>query len=319
MLKIRQVIMLICMLSLGVYLTGYATMTKKYVIGFSQVTTTEPWRLLFNKELRAEAEKYPEIELIVRDGNDDIHKQVADVEDFIKMKVDVILISPKTAKEPTEVINKAYLAKIPIIVLDRDITNDQYTQFIGGDNIVIGEAAGKYIVDLLGGTGKAKGNIVEIWGGKRSTPAQDRHSGFYNVVKKEPKIKLLGESKDADWKQDKAYEIMADAIEQFPKIDVVFAHNDPMAFGAYMAAKDMGIHKRIKFLGIDGIPVEGVRWVYDGILTATFLYKTPGDEGIRQAMRILKGKSVQKRLSLPTLVIDKKNAGKILKQNGLIR
>ncbi len=300
-------------------MTAYASMAKKYVIGFSQVTTTEPWRLLFNKELRAEAEKYPEIQLIVRDGNDNINKQISDVEDFIRMKVDAILISPKTAKEPTAVLNKAYHAKIPVIVLDRDIDNDQYSQFIGGDNKIIGKAVGEYIVNLLGGKGKAKGNIVEIWGGKRSSPAQDRHSGFYNVIKQEPGIRLLGEAKDGDWKQDKAYEIMADAIEQFPKIDIVYAHNDPMAFGAYMAAKDVGLHKLIKFLGIDGIPVEGVRWVNDGILTATFLYKTPGDEGIRQALRILQGESVQKRISLPTLVIDKNNAGTILKQNGLNR
>jgi len=319
MLISKRILILICIGCFGFQMVGYATMKKKYVIGFSQVTTTEPWRLYFNKELRAEAEKYPEVQLIVRDGNDNIHKQIADLEDFIKMKVDVILISPKTAQEPTAVINKAYQAKIPVIVLDRDITNDQYTQFIGGDNKVIGKAAGQYIVNFLGGKGKAKGNIVEIWGGKLSTPAQDRHSGFYDLIKQEPGIKILGEGKDGDWKQDNAYEIMADAIEQFPKIDVVYAHNDPMAFGAYLAAKDMGLHHRIKFFGIDGIPIEGVRWVYDGILTATFLYKTPGDEGIRQAMRILNGKKVAKRISLPTMVIDKSNAGKILKQNGLIR
>ncbi|ETR72845.1 MAG: Periplasmic binding protein/LacI transcriptional regulator [Candidatus Magnetoglobus multicellularis str. Araruama] len=269
--------------------------------------------------MRDEASKYSNLKLIVRDGKDDIHKQIADVQDFIKMKVDAILISPKTAKEPAAVINKAYDAKIPVIVLDRDITNDRYTQFIGGDNRKIGRAAGTYIVTLLGGKGKARGKLLEIWGGKRSTPAQDRHNGFFEIIQQEPGIQLLDEGKDGDWKQDKAYEIMANAIDQFPKIEVVFAHNDPMAFGAYLAAKDMGIHQSIRFFGIDGIPMEGVRWVHDGILTATFLYKTPGDEGIRQAMRILNGKSVPKRISLPTMTIDKTNARNILINNGLLK
>jgi len=304
---------------LSFYIAANAAETKQFLIGFSQATTTEPWRILFNKELRDEAAKYSNLKLIVRNGQDNIHKQVADVDDFIRMKVDAILISPKTAKEPSAVINKAYRANIPVIVLDRDIANDHYTQFIGGDNHKIGRAAGEYIVKLMGGKGKAKGNILEIWGGKRSTPAHDRHNGFYEIVQKESGIKLLGKGKDGDWKQDKAYEIMANAIDTFPKIDVVYAHNDPMAFGAYMAAQDAGIQKSIRFFGIDGIPMEGVRWVYDGILTATFLYKTPGDEGIRQAMKILKGEKVPKRISLPTMVIDKTNAREILKKNDLIK
>ena len=150
----------------------------KYVIGFSQATTTEPWRLLFNKELRAEAAKHPEIELIVQDGMDDTVKQIADMQAFIDLKVDVILISPKVAEALTPVVNKAFNQGIPVIVLDRDLVNNQYTQFIGGDNKKIGRTAGEYAVKLLGGRGKAKGNIVEIWGGMASTPAQDRHEGF---------------------------------------------------------------------------------------------------------------------------------------------
>lgn len=316
----KQIFSIVVIFYMGLCFCLHASQEKQYVIGFSQATTTEPWRLLFNKELRDEASKYPNLKLIVRDGKDDIHKQIADIEDFIRMKVDAILISPKTAIEPTAVINKAHSLKIPVIVLDRDISNDQYSQFIGGDNKIIGRAAGEYIVALLGGKSNAKGNILEIWGGKRSTPAQDRHQGFYEIVSQESGIKLLGDAKDGDWKQDKAYEIMADAIDTFPKIDVVYAHNDPMAFGAYMAAKDADIHKSIRFFGIDGIPMEGVRWVHEGILTATFLYKTPGDEGIRQAMRLLlKGDTLQKRISLPTMVIDKNNAHKILKKNGLLK
>jgi ribose transport system substrate-binding protein len=90
-----------------------------------------------------------------------------------------------------------------------------------------------------------------------------------------------------------------------------------MAFGAYLASRDVGREADIAFLGIDGIPAEGVKWVHDGILDATFLYKTPGDAGIRQALRFLNGESVQKRLTLPTLTIDSSNAAQILDRHGL--
>ena len=291
---------------------------ETYLVGFSQATTTEPWRLLFNKVLREESAKYSNIELIVADGLDDVDKQVRDVEDFIRQGVDAILISPKVASGLTPVVNEAYRAGIPVIVLDRDLTNDQYTQFIGGDNRLIGRAAGEYAVDLLGGTGKAQGVVAEIWGGMASTPAQDRHDGFHEVVDKEPGIVMAIEPADGDWKQDQGYEIMARALAANDRIDLVYAHNDPMAFGAYLAAKDEGRERNIFFLGIDGIPGEGVKWVHEGILTATFLYNTPGDEGVQQVLRILAGAPIAKRITLPTLTIDKNNAAGILEAQGLL-
>jgi ribose transport system substrate-binding protein len=159
--------------------------------------------------------------------------------------------------------------------------------------------------------------VVEIWGGMASTPAQDRHAGFHQVIDKEPGISMAIEPADGDWKQDKGYEIMARALSKHERIDLVYAHNDPMAFGAYLAAKDEGRDKEIFFLGIDGIPGEGVKWVADGILTATFLYDTPGDEGVQQMLRIFAGAPMAKRITLPTMTIDKRNAVGILQAHGL--
>lgn len=289
-----------------------------YLIGFSQATTTEPWRLLFNKELRDEAANHPEVRLMVADGQDKVEKQAADVEKFIRDKVDAILISPKVAEALTPVVSRAFNAGIPVFVLDRDLANDRYVQFIGGDNREIGRAAGRYAVQLLGGNGQAKGNIVEIWGGMASTPAHDRHDGFMDVIGNEPGIRVLNQPQDGDWKQDLAYDIMVEALERFDRIDLVYAHNDPMAFGAHLAARELERADDMAFLGIDGIPEEGVKWVEQGILDATFLYKTPGDEGLRQALKFLSGEQVRKRLTLPTLTIDRLNAKEILRRHGLL-
>jgi multiple sugar transport system substrate-binding protein len=291
---------------------GESGKKERYVIGFSQATTNEPWRLLFNKELRAEAAKYPEIELIVRDAMDSISRQVADMEEFISDGVDAILISPKVTEELTPPVSKAFAAGIPVFVLDRDVANDRYTQYIGGDNHEIGQAAGRRAVELLGGAGKAKGNVVEIWGGMASTPANKRHDGFVEIITQEPGVNIVNSPQDGDWKQDLAYGIMAEALDAHARIDLVYAHNDPMAYGAYLAARDVNREADIAFLGIDGIPAEGVKWVREGILDATFLYKTPGEEGIRQAWRFLRGHPVKKRLMLPTLTIDKTNASEII-------
>src|SRR3954465_6478013 len=257
---------------------------KKWKIGFSQATPIEPWRAQFNKDIIAEAAKHPNVELIITDGEDKTEKQVADVENLIRQEVDALLISPKESAGLTGVVEKAIDARIPVFVLDRNVDTDRYTQFVGGDNKLIGRAAGEYAVELLGGKGKAAGNVVEIWGGLGTQPAHDRHDGFHEFTDKEPGIKNLLDQQSGDWKQDQAYNIMKTALTNNEKIDLVYGHNDPMAYGAYLAAKDAGRDKDIKFIiGIDGLPDEGVTWVNKGQLTATFLYATPGAEGLRQA------------------------------------
>ncbi|MBY5359904.1 substrate-binding domain-containing protein [Rhizobium leguminosarum] len=290
---------------------------KKWRIGFSQATTIEPWRAQFNKDIIAEAAKHPEVELIITDGEDKTEKQVADVENLIRQEVDAILVSPKESAGLTGVVMQAIDAKIPVFVLDRNVETDKYVQFVGGDNKLIGRAAGEYAVELLGGKGKATGNIVEIWGGMGTQPAHDRHDGFHEFTDKEPGIKNLLDQQSGDWKQDQAYNIMATALRNNEKIDLVYGHNDPMAYGAYLAAKDAGREKEIKFIGIDALPGEGVTWVKNGELTATFLYATPGADGLIQAIKYLNGEKVEKTVVLPTMKVTAENAEQVLKEKGM--
>jgi ribose transport system substrate-binding protein len=296
-----------------------ARAAAKWKAGFSQCTTLEPWRVQFNKDIQAEAKNHPEVDLIITDGQDKTEKQVADCENLVVQQVNVLLISPKESAGLTGVVEKAIDAKIPVIVLDRNVDTKRITQFIGGDNVAIGRAAGEHAVKLLGGAGKATGNVVEIWGGMGTQPAHDRHDGFHAFTGKEPGIKYLLNNQSGDWKQDKAYNIMTTALRNNEKIDLVYGHNDPMAYGAYLAAKDAGREKDIKFfLGIDGLPDEGVTWVQKGLLTATFLYATPGAEGLRQAVKLLNGEKIPPVITLPTMAITKENAPEILKKNGLL-
>jgi ribose transport system substrate-binding protein len=290
----------------------------KMKIGFSQATTIEPWRVQFNKDIKAEATKFPNVDLIITDGEDKTEKQVADVENLIRQEIQLLLISPKESVGLTGVVDKAIDAKIPVIVLDRSVNTTRINQFIGGDNVVIGRAAGTHAVKLLGGAGKAAGNVVEIHGGLGQQPQIDRSSGFHELTDKEAGIKYLLDKQSSDWKQNKAYDIMATALRQYEKIDLVYGHNDPSAYGAFLAAKDVGREKSILFLGVDGLPNEGVVWVNKGELAATFLYPTPGAEGLRQAVKLLKGEKIEPKIVLATETITKENAPAILKANGLI-
>ncbi len=288
----------------------------EYTIGFSQCTTAEPWRVLFNQLLEMAADKHPEVKLIMFDAGDRTEQQVADMESLINQGVDAILISPKESAGLTAVVERAMNEGIPVVVLDRGVDTDNYAAFVGGNNTEIGKAAGEYAVEALGGKGKAKGVIYEIWGGMGSTPAQERHKGFVEGLGDEPGIEHVGEQ-DGDWKQEKGRDIMEAALKAMDEIDIVYAHNDPMAYGAYLAAKDAGRDQEIRFIGIDGNPEEGCQWVRQGALAATFVYMPPGAKGLQVALDILSGNvPAEKDIYLPTQRLTKDTVEQYLAEQG---
>ncbi len=281
----------------------------KLVIGMSQCNLGEPWRVQMNADVKAAAAKHPEIKMVWRDAQNKTTVQQDQVKELANLGVDLIIISPKEARPLTKPVADAVAAGIPVIVLDRKVEGDKYTCFIGGDNVKIGEEAGKFMAKLL----KGKGKIVELKGLMTSTPAVERHDGFMKGIAG-TQIKIIFAA-DCHWLEPDAQKEMASALSRFPEpdaIDAVYAHNDPSAHGAYIAAKNegKGREKKIKFIGIDALPHEGVRYVKEGLMTATFQYPTGGAEAIEVAMKILNGQSVQKNIILGTRVFTKGNASR---------
>ncbi len=279
---------------------GADTQAKStYTIGMSQCNLGEPWRVEMNAQIKAAAEKHPNLKVIFKDAQNDTLKQRAHVEEFVSAGVSLIIISPKEAQPLTEPVAKAMDAHIPVIVLDRRLLGDKYTCFIGADNKKIGHAAGEWIVKKLGG----KGKVVELKGLMTSTPGQDRNSGFRAAIAGTG-LEIIFEA-DMQWLEPNARKEMESALSRFSKIDCVYAHNDPGAHGAYLAAKAAGREKEMLFVGIDALPQEGVAYVQQGILDATFQYPTGGAEAIETALKILKGESVPKEITLGSRVFDK--------------
>jgi ribose transport system substrate-binding protein len=267
------------------------------LVGFSQCNLGEPWRVAMNAEIVERAKDFPELDIVFADAQQDNAKQVADVETFLRQKIELLMISPNEAKPLTPIVERVFKSGIPVIVIDRGIEGDSYTVFIGADNYEIGRQAGEHIAEVLNGTGK----IVEIRGLPGSPPAIDRSNGMHDAVKKFPGLQIIHDPV-ANWLREEAMAQMEMALAANPTIDLVYAHNDPMAVGAYLAAKAKGREKEMKFIGIDALPgLDGGRQaVADGKLDATFVYPTGGRQAVELAARILKGEQVPHRVVLPT-------------------
>jgi ribose transport system substrate-binding protein len=276
-----------------------------YTIGMSQCNLGEPWRVEMNSQIKAAADKHPELKVVFKDAQNDTLKQRSHVEEFVSANVDLIIISPKEAQPLTEPVAKAMDAGIPVIVLDRRLLGDKFTCFIGADNKKIGHAAGEWIANKLAQKTKPgeKAKLVELKGLMTSTPGQDRDSGFREAIAGK-NIEIIFDA-DMKWLEPNARTEMESALSRFSKIDCVYAHNDPGAHGAYLAAQAAGREKEMLFVGIDALPQEGVAYVRQGILDATFQYPTGGAEAIETALKILHKEPVPKELTLGSRVFDK--------------
>ncbi|MGH3727980.1 MAG: substrate-binding domain-containing protein [Micromonosporaceae bacterium] len=289
---------------------------KDFLIGMSQANNAEPYREVMNKDIVTAAKKVKGFKVTVADAAQDNSKQVSDVENFITQQVDLLIISPNEAKPLTAVVKKAYDKGIPVIVLDRKVEGDAYTAFIGGDNVEIGRKAGEYYAKELLPDG---GKIVEIAGLPGATPAKERADGFRAGVKSNPKIKIVA-TQPGDWLRDKGKSVMDAMLKSHPDMDAVYAHNDPMAEGAYLAAKSADKEKDIKFTGIDALPIPsgGIKAVEQGRLSATFVYPTGGREAIDMAKQLLVdcAEDVKKSTSLGTLQVTSDNAADVYAKLG---
>lgn len=279
------------------------TPENPWIIGMSQCNLGEPWRVQMNADVKNAASAYPELKVLFKDAQRKAPVQQDQVREFVAQGVDLMIISPMEARPLTRPVAEAMDAGIPVIVLDRKVEGDKYTCFIGADNVKIGREAGKYLVEVLGG----KGKIVELKGLMTSTPGQERHDGFMQGIEGS-KLEIVFDA-DCHWLEPDAQREMKSALSQFAQIDAVYGHNDPSAHGAYLAAKQegKGRQKTIKFIGIDSLPHEGIRYAKEGILTATFHYPTGGSEAIDVALKILNGESVEKNITLGTRVFTKEN------------
>jgi ribose transport system substrate-binding protein len=283
-----------------------------YVVGYSQSNNAEPYRAQLNQQLQYFVKQHKNLKLLpISDAHQSSATQVSQVQNFITQHVDVLIVSPNEPGPLTAAVQQACNAKIPVIILDRSVNTNCYSSFIGGDNYEIGKKAGEAAVQAL----PNGGNVVELRGILSDQPQIDRDKGFRDAIAANPNIKIIAD-REAKWLKDAAVPIMQQWLGAYPKIDLVYGHNDPMALGAQLAAQGVGRANQMKFIGIDGlaIPDGGIRAVQQGQLYTTFVYPTCAKEAAETAEKIVSKESVDKKQTLHTTQVTKENAATLYKQ-----
>jgi ribose transport system substrate-binding protein len=196
----------------------------------------------------AEAKKInPSAKFTSESSNYDVNNQTNQMDNFVSSGANLILLGAADSKGIAPAVVRAKAAGIVVVAVDVGAEGG-VDATVTSNNKQAGQLDGKYVADRL----KGKGNVV-IVNGPPVTAVTDRVAGFLEEVKKHPDIKILSQDQNAGGSRDGGLRIMSDLLTAFPKIDAVFAINDPTAIGCDLAAKQAQ-RKEFFIVGVDGAP-----------------------------------------------------------------
>jgi simple sugar transport system substrate-binding protein len=223
------------------------------VIGFAQVGSESGWRSANTDSIKSSAEQY-KVDLQFTSAEGDQAKQIASIKTFITQGVDLIAFSPVVETGWDAVLQEAKAADIPVVLTDRSVDSDPslYKTFIGSDFIAEGEKAATWAQKEFADADKV--NMVVLEGTTGSAPANDRATGWANVLGSDAKFTTLA-SQTGDFTRDGGKKVMEGFLATYPDIDLVYAHNDDMGLGAIEAIEAAGKvpGKDIKIVTIDAV------------------------------------------------------------------
>ena len=299
MMKRRTALTGTAALALAAGLPLSALAQKKIVLGFSQIGAESEWRTA-NTESIKQAAKDAGIELKFADAQQKQENQIKAIRSFIAQKVDVIAFSPVVESGFETVLREAKAAKIPVILTDRAVNvkdDSLWVTFMGSDFLEEGRKAGRWLLEKEKNS-KGDVNIVELQGTVGSAPAIDRKKGFEEIIKSQPRFKIV-RSQTGDFTRAKGKEVMQAFLKADPKkINVLYAHNDDMAIGAIQAIEEAGL-KPAKDITI--ISIDAVKGAFEAMMAGKLNVSVEcspllGPQLMKAVKDVVAGKPVPKRI-----------------------
>lgn len=282
---------------------------KQYTIGIILKSFSNPFWMMCRSAALAEGQRLGvKVFVVGTTMETDFAAQVAQIEDFVTKKVDLICVVPSDASALVPAVENAVAKGVPVIALDSAIRTDKVVSFIASDNVEGGRMAAEFIAQKLGG----KGSVAVIRGRQGDAVELERYTGFTETLKKYPNMKIVAEGA-ANWEADQGFNVMEDFLIAHPEIQAVFAESDRMILGAAGACASAK-RKDIILVGLDGI-VDALRAVKDGVISADVAQRPDkiGEYAVKYGLEYLQGKTIPKRIVTPMVLATPDNVDPLIK------
>jgi len=277
---------LLTLCAIGTFFFSCLASAQSPKIGASLLTQQHPFYIELAAAMREEAQA-DDAALTISIANQDLNKQLSDVEDFIVRRMDVIIISPVDSKGVVAALAKAQAAGIKVITVDIPAERGQVVSHIGTDNYTGGVKAGELMAELLGGKGK-----VAIIDYPSVQSVVNRIRGFKEALKAYPEVTIVAQQTGST--RAAALAVAQNMLQANPDIDGIFGFGDDAALAATVAVKTARLEDQVKVIGFDGMQ-EARDAVDSDPVMAGVIQQFPqemGKRAIQTALKVIAGEAV---------------------------
>lgn len=283
----------------------------KFTVGWSNASLGNPWRIAMVKMVEEEAKKYPSVNLLITNAEDKAAKQISDAEDLMAKGINILMLSPTTLHGVNPVVDKAAEKKIPLVVVQRETSNKNYTALVGNEDVSLGMMTVVEMARILGNEGKIA--VVEGIAGASSTLG--RTQGIKSALSNFPNLKLVS-LQPGDYQEAKAITATENIIQANPDLNGVITHSGTMARGALKALRNAGKAGKVVVVSI-GSENHVLKEIKRGNMHSTVMEPTRvGVEGFRVALRLLVGEKLPKLNPTFAPVVNSYNIDSWVKMDG---
>lgn len=272
--------------------------------------THEYWKAIHAGANQAAKELNVEIVWKAPEKEDDREGQIKVVEDMITEGVQGICLAPLDDTALAKPVLEAEKQNIPVVVMDSDLKNAEYSSFVATDNFKGGQMAGEYLGKLLNG----KGNVVRIRYEEGSASTDKRENGFLDAIKKFPGIKVVSDNQYAGATTESAQKTGESVLSSLKNpdgslsIQGLYTPNESSTFGLLRVLQDNKWAGKIKFVGFDSSAklLDGLKaGEIDGLILQN-PFKM-GHDSVQAMFNVLEKKTVEKKEDTGATLATKAN------------
>ena len=304
-------------------IAGVAGGASAETVGVSMALFDDNFLTVLRNGIQKDAEAMDGVDVQIEDAQNDVAKQLDQINNFIASGVDAIIVNPVDTSATQAMTDAASAAGVPLVFVNRQPVNvdalPDNQAFVASDEAESGTLETVQVCELLAAAGKTEANVYVLMGELSNQAAVQRTKDIHDVIdggKCKVKLNIIDEQ-TANWQRDEAQDLMTNWLSSGTPFDAVISNNDEMAIGAIQAMKASGTKMEdVIVAGVDATQ-DALLAMAAGELDVTVFQDAAGQGGgaLDAALKLAKGETVEQKVMVPFQLVTPENMAEFTKSN----
>ena len=304
-------------------IAGVAGGASAETVGVSMALFDDNFLTVLRNGIQKDAEAMDGVDVQIEDAQNDVAKQLDQINNFIASGVDAIIVNPVDTSATQAMTDAASAAGVPLVFVNRQPVNvdalPDNQAFVASDEAESGTLETVQVCELLAAAGKTEANVYVLMGELSNQAAVQRTKDIHDVIdggKCKVKLNIIDEQ-TANWQRDEAQDLMTNWLSSGTPFDAVISNNDEMAIGAIQAMKASGTKMEdVIVAGVDATQ-DALLAMAAGELDVTVFQDAAGQGGgaLDAALKLAKGEPVEQKVMVPFQLVTPENMADFAKSN----